>query len=899
MAVGTDERVTLTALFTDIEGSTRLWNEYPADAAAALELHDRLIGEAVAAHGGQVFQHTGDGLIARFVDPHHAVAAAIDAQRRLGGADWGTVGSVLARMGIHTGEVVERPAGVFGWALNFCSRLADVGHGGQVLISDATAALLSAERLGGIGVIELGRFGLRDVAGTVPIHQAVVADLRADFPAPRKTLDLRRTSPRGRTPLIGRVDDLSILMAAIETRQLVTVTGPPGVGKTRLAIEMSDLVQQGNPDREVLWTELVGVESEAIVPSIMTAHSVAMRPGVSALDSLVDWLSERTSLLVLDNGDGGSEVIRGLVEAVLDRAPSAHVVVTSQRVLDVPGEDVLRLGPLTSTAAAELFLDRAEAAGAHVSDVALATDICEVLEQLPFAIEIAATLAATFSLHELLRALRSGGLTAIGAGDRVRAVEQAVGLAIDGLRPAVRARLIAATVFSGAFDSTAFHAVCEPDSPSELSTTLTDLVGSSLLQPVDGPHHTMFRLLDPVRAVVETQSDTAVVDTAAARLRTYVLDLSAAVAAGLRGSAEQRWVAVFERHLDVVRGVFRRALDDGDLATAARLATDQWEWAFFHFNSEYFDWARQVLDRFEHRSEPRLGPVHGVVALGHWFRDELPRTQLHADEALRCERELGAEFSLPARLALINAAVFAGAASPPHDVFAESERFHRERPEGFYRMNVEAQNAIMATWLGQYDLAEARALKALQIARDCANPSSIAYSLWALGQAIEHDDPGWAEHLFDEALRLSRDVDNRWIVGLVQVSLASSRRRSTSALAAAGLLDDLLVRLVRAGHWAQVWNVVRLAALVAGDVGDDELAYQLLAAADAAEITFPTWPADAAALRELAAGIIDRRGETWTRRAGRVAATWSPTEAAQVALVGLARIIDEQTVAAS
>jgi hypothetical protein len=224
-------------------------------------------------------------------------------------------------------------------------------------------------------------------------------------------------------------------------------------------------------------------------------------------------------------------------------------------------------------------------------------------------------------------------------------------------------------------------------------------------------------------------------------------------------------------------------------------------------------------------------------------------------------------------------------------VFAESDRFHRSRPEGFYRMNAEAQNAIMAVWLGRDDVAETRALEALRIARECGNPSSIAYATWVLGQAIEADDPEWAEHLFDDSLLLARDVDNRWIVTLVQLSFASSRRRTAGPLAAAGLLDDLLTHLMRAGHWAQVWNVVRLVALVAADAGDEELAYQLAAAVASAELTFPAFPADARALDEMQQRIETARGPTWTRRAARMAATWSPTDAARAAQTGLAEVI--------
>lgn len=287
------------------------------------------------------------------------------------------------------------------------------------------------------------------------------------------------------------------------------------------------------------------------------------------------------------------------------------------------------------------------------------------------------------------------------------------------------------------------------------------------------------------------------------------------------------------------------------------------------------------------RDDSRLSTVHGVVALGHRFRDDFAATFEHADEVLRLEREADGSFSLPARLALINATVFAGANAPPADVFEEAAAYQDEREEPFYRVNVEAQNAMMATWLGQHDVAERRAVRCLKAARSSHNPSSIAYALWVLGQAIEHDDPERAEHLVDDALRQARDVDNRWIVSLTQTGLASIRRRTAGPVAAAPLLLGLLEQLPRAGHWAQFWNAVQLSALVVADLGQPERAYQLAAAVGAATITFPLLPLDATALDEIRASVVAERGAAWAKRTASIASTWSLAMVAGAARDGL------------
>jgi class 3 adenylate cyclase len=274
-------RFTLTALFTDIEASTRLWDEFPQAASGALSLHDELLNAAVADHGGIVFQHTGDGLIARFEQPAAALAAAVDAQRQLAAADWGDVGAVRVRMGIHTGEAVERPEGLFGWALNFCSRLMDIGHGGQILVSDETRAATGRSMPDGLVLRELGEYELRDVPGQIRVFQVEADGLEPEFPPPRKTISTTRPLPQSHTTLFGREADVSEVLASIDRHRLVTVTGAPGVGKTRLAIEVAQRIAAGSGGLELLWCDLAGVDADAAVSSIMTTHAIALRPGAS------------------------------------------------------------------------------------------------------------------------------------------------------------------------------------------------------------------------------------------------------------------------------------------------------------------------------------------------------------------------------------------------------------------------------------------------------------------------------------------------------------------------------------------------------------------------------------------------------------------------------------------
>lgn len=269
--------------------------------------------------------------------------------------------------------------------------------------------------------------------------------------------------------------------------------------------------------------------------------------------------------------------------------------------------------------------------------------------------------AAASTLDEMLGELASDGLSAMVADSEIaRSVEQAIAVGVDSLDPLDRERLLAASVLPGSFDRAMFGAVCAPGADAaSLTQTLRELVEASLVQPEPTGGRAVFRVLDPVRTFVSSEVDAHALGRASDRLREFALGLSEQVAAGLRGAEELRWLLVLERGFDTLRYVFDEALITGDVDTAARLSTDQWEWAFFRYNTEYFDWGRWLLASVDLSDDPRLSLVHGVVALGHWFRDEFEATFERADAALRLEREHGAPFSLPARLALINATVLA------------------------------------------------------------------------------------------------------------------------------------------------------------------------------------------------------------------------------------------------
>src|SRR5436190_2188696 len=239
---------TVTFLFTDLEGSTRLWQEHPDAMKTALARHDEILGDAVAAHDGHIVKTTGDGVHAVFASAHDALHAAVSAQRAFSDESWATPDPLKVRMGLHTGEAEHRDGDYYGTATNRAARLMSVAHGGQILVSLSTEELLSDEMRDGLALIDLGEHRLRDLSRPDRVFQVRAPGLPAEFP-PIRTLDaFPGNLPVQLTSFVGRRDELAELGAILRDARLVTITGTGGVGKTRIAVQLAAELLQRFPD---------------------------------------------------------------------------------------------------------------------------------------------------------------------------------------------------------------------------------------------------------------------------------------------------------------------------------------------------------------------------------------------------------------------------------------------------------------------------------------------------------------------------------------------------------------------------------------------------------------------------------------------------------------------------
>lgn len=388
----------VTFVFTDIAGSTRLWERVPEDMHRALARHDAILRDATAAHRGRVFKTVGDAFCCAFQSPSDAVRAAITMQRALLAEPWPkAVGVLSVRIGVHTGEAIATQGDYFGATLNRVARLTGAGHAGQILISAETAALIQEDLAKEAEVRDLGAHRLKDLTEPQKIYQIVAGGLPDEFPQ-LASLDAQPNNlPSQISSFVGRDEERARLRELLDANRLVTVCGPGGIGKTRLALQAAaDAV--GHYGDGTWMVALADLDDERLVSQnvagVLHVHEV---PGESISDTLVHRLSTREVFLLLDNAEHVLEESAKLVRRLLNACPRVTVLVTSREPLHVSGERVLRIGPLAGHDASRLFLERAELARADDA----VERICRKIDRVPLAIELVAARAGALSPAEI------------------------------------------------------------------------------------------------------------------------------------------------------------------------------------------------------------------------------------------------------------------------------------------------------------------------------------------------------------------------------------------------------------------------------------------------------------------------------------------------------------------
>jgi predicted ATPase/class 3 adenylate cyclase len=674
---------TVAFLFTDIEGSTHLAQTLGDRWSGILNRHRELVRAAVAAHGGIEEGTQGDGFFVVFARSSDAVGAAVDAQRALAAEAWPAAAVVRVRMGIHTGDGrLDADGKYVGPDVHRAARVAGAGHGGQVLLSEATSAVVSDNLPAGVALRGLGEHRLKDLRPE-RICQLVVDGLRADFP-PIRSLDRRPNNlPTQLTSFEGRDAELAKTGELLTRTRLLTLTGPGGTGKTRLSIQLAADQSHRYPDG-VWFVALEPVRDPALIAAtILTTLGLVEGGGRSARDVLVDWLAERNVLLVLDNFE---QVIDGapIVADLLRSAPRLSIVVTSRAPLRVSGEqefpvpglpapvDVLALSDLekmnlpeaarrldaagvTQYEAVRLFIVRAVGVRPDFmvtnENAPAVAGIAARLHGMPLAIELAAARVRLLSPEAILERLEHQlGVLSAGSRDlpqRQQTLRGAIAWSHDLLAPGERRLLARLSVFVGGCEADSAEAVCGP-APElddlEVFDGLESLADQSLVRVelVDG--QTRFRMLDTIREFAAEQlTGSGERDEIERRHGAAFLALAETAAPQLSGVNQRRWLGRIERDHDNIRAVLDRAVAAGDASTAIRLGFAMWR---YWQKRGHLAEARRRLEAMAAASwshDDRTLRARILEALGGvaWWQADLAVMAPAYDEALQIWQEIG------------------------------------------------------------------------------------------------------------------------------------------------------------------------------------------------------------------------------------------------------------------
>jgi predicted ATPase/class 3 adenylate cyclase len=867
---------TLTFLFTDLEGSTRLWEQHPEAMKAALQRHDAILRQAIEGHDGMVVKTTGDGCMAVFRTTQQALRAALTAMQDIENDPWMEIApqTLRVRMALHTGEAQTREGDYFGPAVNRAARLMASGYGGQVLLSDTTAGLSREQLPAGVTLRDLGEHHLKDLTSPEHIFQLQYPGLQAGFP-PLRTLDAYPNNlPVQLTSFIGRQRELAETADRLASTRLLTLIGPGGTGKTRLALQLgADLLEQF-PDG-VWLVELAPVSDPGLVLQTVAAMlNLRERPGITLPEMVISFLQVKRSLLILDNCEHLIEACAHLADELLRHCRQLKIITSSREALGTGGETVYSLPSLglpvqpgdggypagrqspdlesiRQSEAVQLFLERATAAQPHFAlteqNAASVTQVCRRLDGIPLAIELAAVRVRMLSpeqiaarLDDRFSLLTGGSRSAL---PRQQTLQALIDWSYDLLSQEEQGLFRRLAVFAGSWTLEAAEAICPK---FDVLNLLGGLVNKSLVgteEAIDGAIR--YRLLETMRQYGQERL-LEVGETVEARDRHlgYFLDYAEAGELDYFGPKEIQRFNAFELEQDNFRAALQWGLERDPEATLRLAGALANFWQHRRFSMEAQQWLQPSLkrvaslpagdDEVEHRR--RLARAKALVGMGSsYLRQGLNHLALQAlAESEQIYREFGEMQLLAYVMAMqIVPAYLSGDYNLGQQKIKEAEVLADKNKLAL---------AMLSGVTGYFELliiqdpaaARANILRSFQYAQAIGYQWAIQMATTALGR-LSAFEKKWdeARRYFLSAQAGLQEIGDRYFENVARSEQAHLERRCGDLITALMLYRQCLPIWREVGHKSAAAHEFECVAFIARAHGQPEKAARLLGAAQA------------------------------------------------------------------
>ena len=851
---------TVTFLFTDIEGSTRLWERSPKVMQSALIRHDQILSDAVEEGGGYVFKTVGDAFCCAFTTATDALEATLAAQRALFAEEWNVEGGLRDRMALHTGVAEERDGDYFGPPVNRVARLLHAAHGGQVLLSAATHEMVRDQLPEEVSLRDLGEQRLKDLFRPERVFQLTAPGLPSEFPPLRTLGAMLNNLPLQPTPLVGRVREVEEVAERLLSEQvrLLTLTGPGGTGKTRLALQSAaDLSEQF--DDGVFFVSLATITDPELVPSAIAEPLGVRESAEQTLDeSLKSYLRDKRLLLILDNFEHvleGAQIVGELVGA----CPNLKVLATSRIPLRLYGEweypvpplslpDARVLPPLkvlTQYEAVKLFVERARAVKEDFEvtneNAPAVAEICARLDGLPLAIELAAARIRILPPQVMLLRL-SNRLKFLKGGSRdLPARQQTLRGTIDwsyDLLPDEEKTLFGRlSVFSGGRTLEAIEEVCDPDGDIDALEGVESLLEKSLIRQEEPDGEPRFAMLETVQEYasekLEESGEAGKIKGAHAE---FYLALAERANAELRGPDQLEWLQRLDTEHDNMRAALRWELQQGETELMLRLGGALWLfWSVRGHYGEGRHWLEEAL------AMDGRGPIESramaLAGVGVLARDQGDFDR--AEEALAEGLEyLGASERSEAKLYLLlslgNLALEREDYSRATELFEERLSLSREMGNPMALASSVMSLATVTHKQGDLERATELYEEGIDLFRERGDKLGLALCLSNLGLVMySRDDLGRAAKLTEESVALLRELGAgaHTAVGLCNLGWIALLQNDLDG--AAALFEESLVLAWDTGMKPSVLTTLEGYACVAGAKGDAHRAAQLWGAAQA------------------------------------------------------------------